>query len=166
MADHLAGDVTGQVTGLLPAQRSRHMTHVGDVMSERVLSLPPSATAAEAARLMRDEHVGAIVVGGESSLVLGLVTDRDLVLRVIGADLDPTTTRLDRVCTTQLICVEPRTPTWKALRLMREHLIRRLPVVDRDGRAVGMVSLGDLAITHEPTTALADISAEPPADGA
>jgi CBS domain-containing protein len=129
-------------------------------MTERPVTLDREASLTEAARLMRDRGIGdVIVVEGDDAE--GIVTDRDIVIRGVAEGNDPNTTRVGQVISGELMSVAPDDPVDLAIRLMREGAIRRLPVLDR-GRPVGIVSLGDLAISRDPASALADISDEPP----
>jgi CBS domain-containing protein len=90
-----------------------------------------------------------------------VVTDRDIALRIVAEGRDSAATTLADVCSHSLLTVTPTDSVEEAVRLMRTHAIRRLPVVE-DGRAVGIVSLGDLAIERDPDSALGEISSAPP----
>jgi len=90
-----------------------------------------------------------------------MVTDRDLVVRSLAEARDPATTTLADICSHPILSVSPTDSVEHAVRLMRTHAIRRVPVVDR-GQAVGIVSLGDLAVERDPHSALGEISAAPP----
>ncbi|MFC4910859.1 CBS domain-containing protein [Actinomadura gamaensis] len=118
---------------------------MSDVMTARPRSLPRDATLHEAARLMRDEDIGGVLVTVAGRLC-GMVTDRDIVVRALAEDRDPRIISLGEVCTADLATVRPDDDTATAVRLMRERAVRRLPVVDESRRPVGVVSLGDLAI--------------------
>ena len=114
----------------------------------------------EAARVMRDSDIGDVIVM-EDGQVGGIVTDRDIVVRGVADGRDPESTNVSDVCTSGVETIEPEASVDDALRLMREHDIRRLPVV-KNGRPVGIVSLGDLAVERDPESTLADISAASP----
>ncbi len=117
-------------------------------------------TVADAARQMRDADIGnVIVVDGEETA--GIITDRDIVIRAIAEGRDPESTTVADVCTTGLTTLEPDQSIDEAVQIMRDNDIRRLPVV-KDGRPVGVLSLGDLAQEREPESALADISSASP----
>ena len=133
-----------------------------DVMTADPTTLPADATVLEAAKLMRDEDIGNIIVLDGDSLA-GIVTDRDLVIRAIADGADPAIAKVGDVCSRDLATLAPTDDVKKALKLMRERAVRRLPVVD-GGRPVGIVSIGDLAVETSQDTdkALADISAAPP----
>ena len=116
-------------------------------------------TIVDAARIMRDSDIGDVVVmdGGQVS---GIVTDRDIVVRAIADGRDPDTP-VAEVCTTGVETVDPSASVDDAVQTMEQHDIRRLPVV-KNGRPVGILSLGDLAVERDPESTLADISAASP----
>ncbi|HZB06641.1 MAG TPA: CBS domain-containing protein [Thermoleophilaceae bacterium] len=114
----------------------------------------------EAARVMRDSDIGDVIVM-EGGQVSGIVTDRDIAVRAIAEGRDPESTPVSEACTTGVETIDPSASVDDALRQMREHDIRRLPVV-KNGRPVGILSLGDLAVEREPDSTLADISAASP----
>ncbi len=109
---------------------------------------------------MRDGDVGAIVVldGGD---LHGIVTDRDVAIRLVAEGRDPATTTVGDIASRDPTAIEADRSEEEALALMRERALRRLPVVE-DGQPVGILSLGDLAVEREPDSALADISASDP----
>ena len=119
-----------------------------------------SDTVVDAARVMRDSDIGDVVVI-EDGNVTGIVTDRDIVVRGVAEGRDPDSTAVSEVCTTGVETIEPSASVDDALGLMREKDIRRLPVT-KNGRPVGIISLGDLAVEREPDSTLADISAASP----
>ena len=129
---------------------------VKDVMTRTPVSLRSDSTVAAAARTMRDEDIGPVVLVDENRIT-GIVTDRDIVVRVVAKGMDPATTLLGAIASEELTTLEPSTPIDAAVSLMKEKAVRRLPVVE-DGRPIGIVSLGDLAIDRDPKSALADIS--------
>lgn len=133
---------------------------VREVMTGDPVGLAKTATLAEAARRMRDEDIGDVFVMDDDR-ICGVVTDRDLVVRGIAAGKDAERTPIDEVCTREIVAVGPDQRIEEAVALMSDHAVRRLPVVE-DGRAVGVVTIGDLAIERDPRSALADISAAPP----
>jgi CBS domain-containing protein len=133
---------------------------VKEIMTERPITLDKDASLADAARLMRDRGIGdVIVVEGEAAE--GIVTDRDIVIRGVAEGADPNTTRLGEVVSGDLTSVAPDDAVERAIELMREKAVRRLPVLE-GGKPVGVLSLGDLAVERDPRSALADISEEPP----
>jgi CBS domain-containing protein len=94
----------------------------------------------------------------DNGTVAGILTDRDIAVRLVAQERDPRTPVAEILSDRDLVTVAPDMPLDQAARLMRQHSVRRLPVVQK-GRAVGVVSLGDLAIERDETSALADISA-------
>lgn len=135
------------------------MTTISDYMTTEVVSCPSDATISDAARLMRDRDIGDVLVVDDNAL-RGIVTDRDLVVRCLaaGAAADAT---LGEVCSSAVTTVAPDADVTETAGMMREHALRRLPVVD-DGQLVGIVTIGDLAVERDPNSALGAISAAPP----
>ena len=132
---------------------------VKELMTERPVTLGTDASLAEAAKLMRDRGIGdVIVVEGESAA--GIVTDRDIVIRGIAEGADPNTTRVRQVVTGELPSVAPDDFVERAIAVMREKAIRRVPVLE-GGKPIGVLSLGDLAMERDERSVLADISEEP-----
>lgn len=136
------------------------MSTIQDVMTTDVVSCPTTATIADAARLMRDHDIGDVLVTGKDDELLGIVTDRDIVVRCL-ADGAAADTRLERACSSEVTTLSPGSSIDDAVELMRTQSLRRLPVVE-DSRPVGIVSLGDLAVERDPESALGDISAAAP----
>jgi CBS domain-containing protein len=133
---------------------------VQEVMTPDPRTVSPSDTIVDAARVMNEADIGDVIVV-EGDEIKGIVTDRDIVVRAIAEGRDPQSTSVSDVCTASVETIEPSASVDDALRKMREADIRRLPVVE-DGRSVGIVSLGDLAVEREPDSTLADISAASP----
>ena len=133
---------------------------VKDVMTPDPVICPASTKVTDAAAMMRDRAIGDVLVADQGRLS-GIITDRDLVIRVVAEMRDPSQVTLGEVCTGDLTTVEESCPVDEAVQLMREHSLRRLPVVD-NGRPVGIVTLGDLAVDLEPESALGEISNAPP----
>ncbi|GAA5072324.1 CBS domain-containing protein [Streptomyces similanensis] len=124
---------------------------VRDVMTPGVVAVRPDASLVEAARLMRAQDIGGVVVA-DGQEVVGVLTDRDIAVRAVAEGLDPQTVSARSVCTPDPLVVGPHDPLGAAAALMREHAVRRLPVVE-DGLPVGMVSLSDLADAWEADSA-------------
>lgn len=118
---------------------------VRDAMTKDPRSIGPSASVVEAARLMRDEHIGSLLITDGDTLV-GVITDRDITTRVVAEAADLATTSVGDVYSQDLISVEPDNELEEALRLMARHQVRRLPVVE-GGRLVGIVAQADIALT-------------------
>lgn len=137
---------------------------IGDVMTKDPIVLSPTATLNEAASVMRDRAVGDVLVGDDRGL-RGIVTDRDIVVRCLADGGEPGRTTLGDVCSANPVTVAPNTAIEDAIEQLRHQAIRRLPVVDGQ-QVVGIVSIGDLAMERDPTSALADISEAPPSQRA
>lgn len=133
---------------------------VRELMTTDPVTLDPSTSARLAAQAMRDHDVGVIVVATEGG-IRGIITDRDIVIRAIAGDRDPSEVSIEEICTADLTVLTPDQPVDEAVSAMRAKGIRRVPVVE-DGRPVGIVSLGDLAVAKDERSALAEISARPP----
>lgn len=134
---------------------------VRDVMTIDPICLPDSANIVEAAKRMRARNIGDVLVLDSEDHLEGMVTDRDIVIRAIAAGREPSSTLLGEVVSTDCVTVNVDEPLTEAVRLMRDNGLRRLPVME-EGHVVGIVSLGDLAIERDPTSALAEISNAPP----
>ena len=117
---------------------------VREAMTEDPRSIGPSASVVEAARLMRDEHVGSLPITDGDTLV-GMITDRDITTRVVAEAANLATTSVRDVYSEDLISVGPDKDFEEALRLMARHQVRRLPVVE-DGKLVGIVAQADIAL--------------------
>jgi len=131
-----------------------------DIMTRNVFTSTPDAIIKEIARKMKELNVGAIpIVDGNKPV--GIITDRDIVLRTLSEDRDPTNVKAADVMSVDLIFGTPEMDVDDAAALMSRYRIRRLPVVDND-RLVGIVALGDLAanprLSDEAGGALSDIS--------
>jgi CBS domain-containing protein len=124
-------------------------TTVQDVMTAGPTTVGSDSPVVEAARKMLSENVGSLpVVNGEETLV-GMVTDRDLVLQVIARDLDPHKVAVADVCSESPVTAAPDEPLDEALQRMATEQVRRLPVVS-DGRLVGILAQADIARTAAP----------------
>jgi CBS domain-containing protein len=137
------------------------MQTVREVMTSQVVTLPRETTLAEAARTMREQDIGDIVVA-DSSGPAGLVTDRDIVVRAVAERCDPSSTTIGEILTSDLVTVRPDDTVQSAALLMRDHAVRRVLVCEDDRSLVGIVSIGDLAEEIDPESVLGGISkAEP-----
>jgi CBS domain-containing protein len=123
---------------------------VRDAMTENPRSIGSSASVVEAARLMREQHIGSLPVTEDERLV-GMITDRDITTRVVAESAAPETTSVGDVYSRDLVSVEPGHDLDKALQLMARHQVRRLPVVE-SGRLVGMVAQADIALKDKERT--------------
>jgi CBS domain-containing protein len=137
------------------------MQTVREVMTPRVVTLPSETTLAEAARTMREQDIGDIVVS-DGAAPAGLVTDRDIVVRAVAEHRDPASTTIGEILSSDLITVHPDDTIQSAALLMRDHAVRRVLVCEDNQRLVGIVSIGDLAEDIDPESVLGGISkAEP-----
>jgi CBS domain-containing protein len=119
-------------------------TTARELMTPTATFIEPNQTVADAAATMRDADIGALPVCEDGKLI-GMVTDRDLVVRVLGERRDPKTTKIsDIVNRTEVITIGADDPAEEAIRTMKDHAVRRLPVIDGTD-LVGMVSQGDIA---------------------
>jgi CBS domain-containing protein len=132
---------------------------ISEIMTRDPKVLDIHSSLAEAARLMRDNDSGFVVVRDQDS-VCGVLTDRDLVVRGLAEGADPASTTLENVYSKEVVQLDSDDSVDEAIELMRARAIRRLPVV-HDGQVVGVVSLGDLAVERDPKSVLGEISAAP-----
>ncbi len=129
-------------------------------MSKQLVTVPSDASVVDSTRLMRDHDIGPVLVM-EGDRPHGIVTDRDIVVRAVAEGRDPISTPVSEVFTRNPVTVTPDQSVDDVVRIVREQNVRRVPVV-QNGRPVGVVSLGDLAIERDEDSALADIASEPP----
>lgn len=119
---------------------------VRDVMTPRVVAVTSVTFLPEAARIMKEEDVGALPVVQEDGTLLGIVTDRDIAVRAVAAGLDINQTQVAEIYTAEdLVTVTPESTLEFAEECMAEHQVRRLPIVEHGSKLVGMVSLADIA---------------------
>jgi signal-transduction protein with cAMP-binding, CBS, and nucleotidyltransferase domain len=123
------------------------MVVIGEIAAAPAFTVRQEANAVTAAEVMRDASVGDVIVVGDDGRLTGIVTDRDLAVRVIAAGRDPETVVIADVCTPDPITIGIMATPKEAEDLMRAHLIHRLPVVDDDRRPMGLLALEDLAAT-------------------
>ena len=133
---------------------------VREIMTVAPSTVEAGTSVRDAARIMREEDVGALVVL-ESGDLHGVLTDRDLAIRLVAEDRDPSTTTVADIASPNPTAIESDRPLEEAIELMRERALRRLPVVE-GGQPVGILALGDLAVERDSDSALADISASDP----
>jgi len=132
---------------------------VKEIMTTNLATLEPGASIAEAARLMRDKDTGNVLMT-ENGQLRGLVTDRDIAVRAVAEGKDPESTTIGEIATTDLATLDSSQTVEDAIALVRSENVRRIPIVE-NGKAVGVISIGDLAIERDEESALADISAAP-----
>ena len=124
---------------------------IQEAMTSNPTTIEPTATAEEAAKIMKSEDIGSLPIVDGDKLV-GVITDRDLAIRVV-AEGRGTDTTVGEIASKDVVTVDPEQSVEDAARLMAEHQVRRLPVVEEDGRIVGIVTQADIAQTgHDALT--------------
>lgn len=136
------------------------MQQVRDIMSVEPSTLDADSPVLDAARRMARDDIGAVIVA-EGGKVCGIVTDRDIVVRGIATGKNLAQTPLRDICSKELFTLSPEDDLDEAVKLMRERAIRRVPVLSK-GQAVGILSLGDLALERDRRSVLGQISAAAP----
>ena len=119
--------------------------NVKECMSTKVCFCTPNSSVKDAAKLMCDNHVGCIPVCNDDNCVVGVITDRDIILRSIACDKDVCKTKVTDVMTCNPCCCSPNTTIDEATKVMSNLHIRRMPVCDSNNKIVGILTLGDLA---------------------
>ena len=124
-------------------------TSVQDLMTSNPKTVASESSVVEAAKIMRDENVGIVpIVEGER--LVGTITDRDIAIKVVAEGSDVYSTTAGQVASRDLVTVDPQQDLDEALRLMAQHQVRRLPVVEEDGRLVGILAQADVAREASP----------------
>jgi CBS domain-containing protein len=134
---------------------------VREVMSSTPETVTPETTLADAAKVMERADIGDVLIVDETGQLRGIVTDRDIAIRAVAEGRDPNTTTVDETMTPTVETISSSATVREAIETMRRHDIRRLPVV-AGGSPIGVVSLGDLAMSPGSRSVLADLSAAPP----
>lgn len=117
---------------------------IRDVMTSNPCSIDAEKSVAYAAKMMKEEDVGlAPIVEGDK--LVGMLTDRDIAIRVVAEGRNPDQTKVREVASNQVVTIDPQQELDEALRIMAKHQVRRLPVVEEDGRLVGVVAQADIA---------------------
>jgi CBS domain-containing protein len=138
----------------------RRTPRIRGFMTPYVVSVQIHDTLADAAHAMRQHDVGdGIVLNGEQ--LFGILTDRDVIVRGIAEKYQPDVTEVKDIASEHVTSVSPEDYVDDAMQIMKDHAIRRLPVVENH-RVIGIISLGDVVLQEEPETPLANISAAPP----
>jgi CBS domain-containing protein len=122
------------------------MAVVKDILARKgsaVFTVSPEATVLEAARLMNEHRVGALLVTADDRVV-GMFTERDVLRRIVAEDRAPARTPVAEVMTTEVLCCDPQTSLAEARSVMKNRRIRHLPVVEEGNRLLGLISIGDL----------------------
>ncbi len=143
------------------SQMSFREWSIQDLMTPDLKALEATASVRAAAELMRESDIGDVVVL-ENNRLCGIVTDRDIVVRVLADGSDPGMVTVGEICSRELTTVPPTASVDDAVRLIRQKAIRRLPVVEDNGEVLGIISIGDIAVAKDRESALADVSAAPP----
>jgi CBS domain-containing protein len=125
------------------------MGTISEVMTSDPRSVTADSTVAEAARLMRDEDAGIVPIT-EGDRLVGVVTDRDIAIKVAAEGKDAQSTKVSEIAASNLVTIDPQQDLDEALRLMAKHQVRRLPVVEEDGRLVGILAQADVARHADP----------------
>jgi CBS domain-containing protein len=120
-------------------------TKIAEVMTKRPRAVTPQTSVREAARLMEEEDVGSLPVVDEGARLVGIVTDRDVALRVVGRGLDPEETSVDDVASKEVYVLTPDDDLDEALKVMAQAQVRRLPIVVRENELVGMIAQADIS---------------------
>jgi CBS domain-containing protein len=120
---------------------------LSEICNRSVVVTPAKTSVQDASRLMREHHVGSLVVVEDTSRgrrPIGIVTDRDVVIEVVAAGVDPATVTVGEVMGPELVTARESDEPWDTIRVMRERGVRRIPVVGADGLLVGIVTVDDL----------------------
>ena len=121
---------------------------IGEICTRETVFTTRETTVATAARLMRHHHVGALVVveqmNGGKRVPVGIVTDRDVVIEVMATGLDPNAITVGDIMAQELVTALESEGVLETMQIMRYKGVRRLPIVDKDGQLVGIVSIDDL----------------------
>lgn len=132
---------------------------IRDIMTPDPVMCEATDTVADAARKMKDHAIGDVIVL-DSHQICGVVTDRDLVVRVLAAGRDPNTTPLKDVCSKDVVMLSPDDDVDRAVELIATKAVRRIPICEAE-TVVGVVTIGDLAMERDERSALASVSAAP-----
>jgi len=124
--------------------------NIRDIMTANPSTIGPDQSVVEAAKIMKQEDAGVVPVT-ENGRLTGMVTDRDIAIRVVAEGKDPQSTAVREVVSKNLVTIDPQQDLDEALRLMAQHQVRRLPVVEEDGRLVGIVAQADVALGGDDT---------------
>ena len=129
----------------------QHTQSIREAMTSRPTTVEPGTSAQEAARLMQSKDVGSLPVV-EGDRLVGMITDRDLALRLVGEGRSADTP-VGELASKDVVTIDPQQEIEEAARLMAEHQLRRLPVCEEDGKLVGILAQADVAqIGHDELT--------------
>jgi CBS domain-containing protein len=124
-------------------------TKINEVMTDRPRAVTPQTSVRDAAKLMEEEDVGSLPVVEDQARLVGIVTDRDVAVRVVAGGLDADSTKVGEVASAEVITLTPDHDLDEALGLMAQAQVRRLPIVVRENELVGMISQADVARTSK-----------------
>jgi len=120
------------------------MGQIKELMTVKPRTVNTGDSIVDAAKLMKGEDTGvAPIVDGDR--LVGVITDRDIAIRVVAEGRDPESTKVDEIASQNLVTIDPQQNLDEALRLMAQHQVRRLPVVEEDGKLVGIIAQADVA---------------------
>ncbi len=134
---------------------------IREIMTKDPVCVSASAPVTEAASEMKSENIGDVIVLDDDRQICGIVTDRDITIRVVAEGRDVSSVKVGDICSRDIQTLAPDDDVSKAVEIMRDRAVRRLPIVE-NGQPVGIVSIGDLAVERDQQSALADISASKP----
>jgi len=121
--------------------------HLLETKGSQIFTIRPTESVLEATQVMNKRGVGALVVM-DGRRVVGMLTERDVLRRVVGEELMPAAVRVEEVMTRDVICCSPDTPIDEASGILRDKRIRHLPVCNEEGKLIGLISIGDLNAYH------------------
>ena len=121
---------------------------VQDIMSKKVYTVSPNESILNVTRIMKEHNVGVVPVVEDSNKVMGVITDRDIVLSIADFNFDMVNTEALKLMSDKVYSVRPGADVKDAIALMRKQQIRRLPVIE-DDMLVGIISIGDIAVSKE-----------------
>ena len=127
-----------------------------EIMSQNITSATAETNLQEAARLLRESDVGILPIVDENNKLIGLVTDRDIVVRAVAEGLDASETTVERIMTTETHTAQGDDFAFQAVRTMGEEKVRRIPIVDDNYLLVGMVSMADIVLEMEDEKEIAE----------
>jgi CBS domain-containing protein len=118
---------------------------VKDCMCNQVNFVKPDTSVKECAEIMKEHHIGCTPVCDNQNTLVGIVTDRDIILRAVACDKNPATTPVSQIMTTKTCCCDANCDIEEAERIMEDEQIRRVPVIDSNKKVIGILTLGDIA---------------------
>lgn len=126
------------------------------IMTGTVATASADSSVQEAAALLRDGDIGIIPIVDSEGVLVGVLTDRDIVVRAVADGLDITSTRVGEIMTRELFTASPDDFVFQAVRMMGEKQVRRIPIVESDGKLVGILSMADVALEMEDEREIAE----------